>query len=502
MEQKVKNAVKKMRELEMKLYAYKHASDMIYYDSNTSAPADSSEGRGNALAVLTEENYKALTEKSVGEMLDTILDNKDKVDFQTFKEAECMKEMYERESKVPLDEAVAYKRLVNEAEDVWHKAKAENDYKSFEGYLQKIFDTNKKFAGYYNSEKEPYDVLLDMFEKDISVKQLDEYFAGLKEKIVPLVKRIAESGREIDDSFLYQYYPKDKQKEFADYLMEIMGIDRKHCNIGETEHPYTLNFNKYDVRITTNYDEHNVASSMYSVIHEGGHALYELNTGNGIQYTCLAEGTSMGIHESQSRFYENIIGRSEEFISMIFPKMKELFGEQLKDVDAHKFYLAVNKVTPSLIRIDADELTYSLHIMVRYELEKQMIEGEITAEQLPEKWNELYKEYLGVDVPDDSKGVLQDSHWSGGSVGYFPSYSLGSAYGTQILESMKRDVDVWKNVSKGNLKPITEWLTEHIYKYGKMLSPKEVIDNCCGMEFDPQFYIDYLTEKYTKIYGL
>lgn len=502
MDRKIRYAIKQMRELEMKLYAYNHAKNMIYFDSNTTAPEGSSEGRSNAMAVLTEENCKLLTKKSVKNMLDIIIENKDNVDLQIFKEAESLKEMYDRESKIPLKEKIAYQRLINDAEDVWHKAKDESDYKSFEPYLQKIFDINVKLAGYYDEDKAPYDALLDTYEKDATMEQLDKFFAKLKEHIVPLVKKISESGTEIDDDFLHKHYPIDKQREFSDYLMKVMGIDRTHCNIGETEHPYTLNFNKNDVRITTHYIEDDVSSSMYSVIHEGGHALYELNTGNGIQYTCLAEGTSMGIHESQSRFYENIIGRSEEFINAIFPKMQELFPEQLKNVDAHMFYLAVNKVTPSLIRTEADELTYSLHIMVRYEIEKQMTEGKLTAEKLSEKWNELYKEYLEIDVPDDKRGVLQDSHWSGGAIGYFPSYSLGSAYGAQIIESMKKDIDVWGNVAKGNLQPITDWLTEHIYKYGKMLSPKEVIDNCCGMEFDPQYYIDYLTNKYTKIYKL
>lgn len=502
MNRKLKNAINRMRELEMKLYAYYHASSMIYYDSNTSAPEGSSEGRANALAVLAEEEYKILTANRVKGILDTIIDNKDEVELQIFKEAECLKETYERESKVPMEEKTAFRRLVSEAGDIWHKAKADNNYKLFEPVLQKIFDYNRKLAGWYNPDKDPYDVLVDMFEKNTTAEQLDRYFAELKESIVPLVKKIGESKVRIDDSFLYKYYPVDKQREFSDYLMEVLGADRSRCNIGETEHPYTINFNRDDVRITTHYLEDDVSSSMYSVIHETGHALYELHTGAGLQYTCLAAGTSMGIHESQSRFYENIIGRSEQFINLIFPKMKEIFPEQLKGVDARKFYLAVNKVTPSLIRTEADELTYSLHIMVRYELEKQMINGDITAEQLPEKWNEMYKEYLGVDVPDDTRGVLQDSHWSGGDIGYFPSYSLGSAYGAQIIKFMENDIDVWKHVADGDIRPVTDWLAEHIYKYGKMLNPREVIDNCCGTDFDPKYYIRYLTEKYTKIYDL
>ena len=216
----------------------------------------------------------------------------------------------------------------------------------------------------------------------------------------------------------------------------------------------------------------------------------------------LARGTSMGIHESQSRFFENYIGRSREFVNYIFPKLQEVFPEQLGDVSAEEFYLAVNKSAPSLIRTEADELTYSLHILIRYELEKQIISGELTAKDLPAAWNKLYEEYLGVCPPDDSKGVLQDVHWSSGGFGYFPSYSIGSAYGAQMLAQMEQELDVWGLVAKGNLAPIVGWLTERIYRYGSARKPAEVLDNCVYAPFDPRYYLDYLEKKYTEIYQL
>ena len=304
-----------------------------------------------------------------------------------------------------------------------------------------------------------------------------------------------------DDSFLHQEYPAAQQKAFADYLMEVMGLDRSHCGLGETEHPFTLEFNNKDVRITTNYDEHNVASSMYSVLHEGGHALYELGIRDDLQYTCLAGGVSMGVHESQSRFYENLIGRSRPFVEAIYPKVQEFFPQQLGGVSADQFYRAVNKAQPSLIRTEADELTYCLHVMVRYEIEKQLIGGTLEAKDVPAVWAKLYKEYLGIEVPNDRDGCLQDSHWSGGAFGYFPSYALGSAYGAQMLRRMEQDVDVWGAAAKGDLTPITAWLREKVHQYGGLMEPADVVKNACG-DFSAEDYIQYLTRKYTGLYSL
>ena len=231
------------------------------------------------------------------------------------------------------------------------------------------------------------------------------------------------------------------QREFTDFVMGVMDIDRDHCIVGETEHPFTINFSRDDVRITTNYHADLVASSLYSVVHEGGHALYELHVGRELSRTCLGGGVSMAIHESQSRFYENIIGRSRAFCGVIYPWLREHFAPRLDDVSLEDFYRMINKAQPSLIRTEADELTYCLHIMVRYELERRMFAGELTAHDLPAEWNRLYKAYLGVDVPNDREGILQDSHWANGNIGYFPSYAIGSAYGAQYLRQMQKDFD-------------------------------------------------------------
>ena len=334
----------------------------------------------------------------------------------------------EQLTRIPADEYMAYKELCNRADDVWHKAKAQDDFALFCPVLQELVDYNRRFAGYYDASKAPYDALLNEYERGVDRKMLDSFFATLREGLVPLIQKIGEKPQ-IDDSFLHQGVPGNTAEGLRRLSDGSDGPRPQPLWSGRDGAPFTLEFNNKDVRITTNYDEHNVASSMYSVLHEGGHALYELGIRDDLQYTCLAGGVSMGVHESQSRFYENLIGRSRSFVEAIYPKVQEFFPQQLGGVSAEQFYRAVNKAQPSLIRTEADELTYCLHVMVRYEIEKQLIGGTLEAKDVPAVWAKLYKEYLGIEVPNDRDGCLQDSHWSGGAFGYFPSYALGSAYG-------------------------------------------------------------------------
>jgi len=319
---------------------------------------------------------------------------------------------------------------------------------------------------------------------------------------VPLLKKINEKP-EIDNSCIKGHFPKWKQQQLSDYLMDVIGINKNRCIIAETEHPYTATVGShYDIRLTTHYHLDNLASNMFSVLHEGGHSLYDMGVKDEYAYTMLDDGAGMSIHEGQSRFYENYIGRNREFIKYIFPKVKEIFPEEMADVTAEDFYRAVNKVETGCIRIEADELTYCLHIMVRYELEKRMFAGEITVKDLPAEWNRLYKEYLGVDVPDNRHGVLQDSHWGGGLMGYFPSYALGSAYGAQVISKMKETIDVEKCIKEGNLAPINAWNTEKIWQYGSLYNSSEVLEKAIGGKFDPMYYVKYLEDKFTELYDL
>ena len=283
------------------------------------------------------------------------------------------------------------------------------------------------------------------------------------------------------------------QEKLAYYLMKLIGLDTDHVALATTEHPFTTSLGSHlDERITTHYYPEDYTFSMYSVIHEGGHALYDTGSDDELAFTVLDGGVSMGIHESQSRFYENILGRSKEFIRFLFPKLKELFPEHLKNYDWIDVYKAVNRVEPSLIRTEADEVTYSLHVMIRYELEKRIMSGELKVHDLPGEWNRLYREYLGIDVPDDKHGVLQDSHWSFGAIGYFPSYALGSAYGAQFLKKMKETVDVDAALARGDFVPMNEWNRGKIWHHGSSKTPDQILNETLGEAFDPSVYLDYL----------
>ncbi len=493
-----KEAFEKFRAIYEKIRAYRHALALLYTDGVTAAPAGAAEGRGKTSGILSEAEYNLHTSPEMKEAVAYLIAHKDELTPVERREVTEYNRANEFIASIPADEYVEYQVLVNKAESVWHKAKNDNDFKSFAPYLDKIFTSVRRFALYYKPYDDPYDTLLGMYERELTQKSTDAFFSALREKIVPLIRRVSEAP-ETDDSFIYRFYPAEVQRRFSDYLLDTIGIDREYCNIAETEHPFTNNFNKHDVRVTTHYYENNLISSMYSVIHEGGHALYELGSGDEYEGTVLSGGVSMGIHESQSRLYENLIGRSREYIDLIFPKLKEFFPEQLKGVDAHAFWLAVNKSRPSLIRTEADELTYALHVMVRYELEKEIIGGRLSVYDLPDAWAKKYREYLGVTVPDDTHGVLQDSHWSGGMVGYFPSYALGSAYGAQIMAAMKREIDVDGLIRAGKINEIVAWLTEKIYRHGCMFDPSALIESTCGEPFNPKYFTDYLENKYSMI---
>ena len=489
--------------LERSLYVYRHLSSLVELDAMTAAPQDTSEGRSAAAEFLSNERYKTFASEETGELLRQLSEKAAELPERTARQDEFLKRDYDRMKAIPQDEYVKYDVLVSEAQNVWVKAKRENDFASFAPYLEKIVETQLRFIDYWNPqhEKKPYDVLLNEYEYGLTQEFLDRFFDDVKKTIVPLVHEITAKSWQPRSDFLYREAPIEKQRILSDYLMDVLTIDRTHCGIAETEHPFTLEFNKDDVRITTHYHLNEVMSSFYSVMHEGGHALYELHTGDELRFTSLASGASSSIHESISRFFENIIGRSKGFCSFILPKLKELFPEQFSNVTAEEFYQAVNIVQPSLIRTEADELTYCLHVMVRYEIEKGLINREIAVADLPRIWSEKMKEYLGMDVPNDTKGVLQDSHWSSGYFGYFPTYAMGNAYGAQMWERMKQDVDVDGCCAKGDLAPVVGWLSEHVFRYGCMMDPVPLFEQYCGAEFTPEPYCRYLKEKYSEIYG-
>ena len=497
----VEQAVAALNQYDQTMYAYGHAMGALVHDAGTAAPKNSTEGRGKTMEVLSRVTYDLSADPKNGELLSYLEAHADELDAVTNRRVEVMRKGYDQMNRIPADEYVAYSVLLNDAQAAWEKAKNASDFEMFAPYLEQVVAYNRKFAGYYDAEKAPYDALLNEYEEGMTMETLDAFFAQLRSAIVPLLEKI-QAAEQVDDSFLHTSYPIADQKKLAEYLMEVQGLDRGHCSLAESEHPYTMSFNTKDTRITTHYHEDHVTFAMYSTIHEGGHAIYDMGGDEQYHYTNLNGGVSMGIHESQSRFYENLMGRSRAYIHAIFPKLKELFPTQLQNVDEELFYRAVNKVEPSLIRTEADELTYALHVMVRYEIEKQLIAGTLAVKDVPAAWNRMYKEYLGIDVPDDKHGCLQDSHWSGGAIGYFPSYALGSAYGAQMLAKMKEDLgDVYAEVANGDLSKVTGWLHEKIHRHASFKKPGALFEEVCG-KFDAKFFTDYLTEKFTALYNL
>ena len=320
----VQQALEALAKHQQVLAAYNHAIGVLHLDASTAAPKGTWEGRGRTMATLSEITYNLETDPKVGEMLSYLEAHLDELNPQQKRQVEVLRKSYDQTKKIPADEIIAYSVLMNDSQAAWEKAKNENDFDTFAPYLEKIVSFNRKFAGYYNPDMQPYDALLNEYEEGMNTVTLDAFFGKLREALVPLIAKI-QSVPQIDDSFLYRHYPVEQQRKFSDYLMEVLGLDRNYCGIAETEHPFTTNFNNKDVRITTHYYENDLANSMFSVIHEGGHALYELGADDQYNFTALSGGVSMGIHESQSRFYENLIGRSRAFIHAIFPKVKELF---------------------------------------------------------------------------------------------------------------------------------------------------------------------------------
>ena len=493
-------AIEKLNELEKASYALNHAQSILYVDGDTAAPKNSWKGRGLALGYLGELVYKQLVNPETGEVLETILQHREETDETTFRRAEVMKESYDNLHVLPIEEYVAWQQLTNESNAVWHDAKEKSDWAMFSPYLEKILAGRRRFAALKDSSKPAYDVLLDEYEKGATMEMLDPFFRILREELTPVIQAVAARKKPVP-AFMTGPWPVEKQRLFSAKIMALEGLDPLNCTLGETEHPFTSGTNKWDVRITTHYHEEDPFSSMFSVIHEGGHALYELNVQDDLQFTCLSGGVSMGVHESQSRFYENLIARSRAFCTPLLKILREVFPEQVKNVTEEDLYSAVNLAGPSLIRTEADELTYAQHVMIRYELEKAMVSGDLQVKDLPGEWNRLYKEVLGVEVPDDRHGVLQDSHWSSGSLGYFPSYALGSAYGVQMLQQMEKDLDVWTTVEQGDLAPVTAWLAERIHQYGSLKKPQELLPAAMGGPLDATVYTGYLKKKFSELYG-
>ncbi|MGM9929408.1 MAG: carboxypeptidase M32 [Bacillus sp. (in: firmicutes)] len=488
-----------------KMTAYEEALSLIYWDLRTGAPKKGVEQRSEVIGTLSSEVFVMSTSDEMHSYIEAL---SDEAVFEGLSEItqklvkECKKD-YDHNKKIPPEEHKAYTVLTTKAESVWEEAKEKADFQMFQPYLEKIVAFNRKFIEYWGYKDNKYNALLDLYEPGMTVELLDEVFGKLRAEIVPLVQRIAGSEHKPAVDFLFDQFPEEKQKQFSLELLKQLHYDFEAGRLDTTVHPFEITINSNDVRITTKYDEKDFRTAVFGTIHECGHAIYEQNISKELTGTTLSTGTSMGIHESQSLFFENFIARNFHFWQKNYPSLQQYAPQQFKDVALEDYYRAINESKPSLIRIEADELTYPLHVMVRYEIEKALFNDEIEVADLPQVWNAKYKEYLGIEPSNDGEGVLQDVHWAGGSFGYFPSYALGYMYAAQFKHTMLKDLPNYDELlSEGDIKPIKQWLNEHIHQYGKLKDPLQLVQDITGEGLNVQYLIDYLKEKYTAIYKL
>ncbi|WHY88339.1 carboxypeptidase M32 [Neobacillus novalis] len=507
MEQKVidldlQTALEHFRVLDEKITHFSSIIGLTDWDSKVMAPKKGRNVFAKAIGTLRTEVFKLSVSEEMGNLL-AILSAASNLDAVTKAKVREYREYYQKSKSIPADLFQEYSILTGQANDAWEEARANNDFAHYLPYLEKIVQFRRKFAEIYGYEEHPYDALLDEFEPGLTVKRLDPLFAKLRESSVKLLERIQKHGKPTAVEVFDQSFDIETQKAFNRYILPIIGFDMKAGRLDETVHPFAQTVTIGDVRLTTRYLEKNVRSALFGTIHEAGHGIYEQHVNPEYEESVLQSGASFGIHESQSRFLENMVGRSREFWYYFYPQLQAHFPAQLENVSVDEFYRAVNTVQPSFIRVEADELTYNLHIMLRYEIEKDLIAGVIEAKDLPAIWNQKMHDYLGVTPSTDTEGVLQDVHWSFGGIGYFPSYSLGNLYAAQILRTIQKDLpEFYHLIENGRFDLLQEWLKENIHQYGKLYTPNELIVKVTGEELNADYLVEYLEQKYCEVYGL
>lgn len=484
------------------IQAYARCIGKVQFDMECCAPEEGMAQAGEDMAILGKQYHKMTHSRKYQRLICELHEDSEGLSPVQKKTVEHLYDSYKKTRNLSSEFSYEMDRVSNRAYGDWLTAKKANDFSLFRDSFAALVDYTRRAID-LRDDKYPtyYTACLDDFEKGGNEAQLDAFFAALKERIIPLMHRIVAEGKPIREDFLSRPCPIPQQEAFSRYLLKEEGLRESALVLMTTEHPFTDNYGPKDVRVTTHYFEDNFISNIFSTMHEGGHALFMQNEPEEVYAEHCDNNMSNAMHETISRFYENIIGRSEAFIHFVYPKLQELSGDTFADVSERELYEAVNIVRPSLIRTESDELTYCLHILVRYELEKAFINGEITVDEVPALWNAKYKEYLGVDVPGDAAGCLQDVHWSG-SYGYFPSYALGNAYGVQILRTMERDFDVDAAVRAGELSKVAAWLKEHVFSIASLTTPDEWIRAITGESLNANYYLDYLEDKYTKLYAL
>src|SRR6266487_3547327 len=480
-------------------------SNLAEWDQNTEMPEGAAEVRGYQMAALQGILHERWTTQRLGSLLNELGDVIDRSDY-TDADRGLVREAqrnYDRATKLPRKLVEEMARVQAGSFEAWRRAREHNDFASFAPWLSRTVALQHEVADRIGFTETRYDALLDQFEPGMTTRKLDKLFTPVREVSAALLRRIETSGNTVDDSCLQGEFSEEQQVALSKVLLRGMGYDFENGGIAVSPHPFTTSFGSpFDVRVTVHPDRHFIQASVMAAIHEGGHAVYEQGSAQALARTPVAGGASMGMHESQSRLWENAIGRSEAYWQGQYGAVQEIFPQQFAKVDVSTFARALNKVQPSLIRVEADEVTYNLHIIVRFEIEKALINSDISVESLPALWNAKYRQYIGVEPTNDAEGVLQDIHWTGG-FGYFPTYTLGNLYAAQIfakLRSVFPDFDA--QLASGDTDFVLNWLREHMYAFGVIYQPEELMKRLTGEMPNPQYFTRYLTGKFATIYNL
>jgi carboxypeptidase Taq len=478
---------------------------ILQWDAWTMMPPKGAEVRAEQIATLERVYHERLTSPDIGRRLEELRPYEETLDPQS-DEASLLRITrydYEKAARVPAGLRAQIARAASLAEHVWEQARARSNFTFFLPHLEEVVALKRRYIECFDDAEHPYDPLLDDFEPGLTTAEVDRVLGQLKAALLPLAAAIADRVELVDDSCLFGRFPIARQRQLVHGILRQLPFDSASWRVDEAAHPFSTGFCSTDIRITTHYRESFIAPGIFSALHEFGHGLYDGGIDPALERTALAHPSSLGMHESQSRMWENLIGRSREFWTRFYPAVASAFPEQFEKVEMEEFYRAVNKVQPSRIRIDADEVTYNLHVILRYELERQIFEDKLALRDLPEAWGALTKEYLGVDIRNDAEGVLQDVHWSEGLFGYFPTYALGNILSAQFWNAVRADIPgVGGQIGEGEFAPVREWLREKIHHHGRKLTASEAVEALTGGPINPEPYVTYLKRKMGSIYGL
>lgn len=493
----------KLKELLARVHDLEMAASVLSWDQETYMPPGGASARAEQIGTLSKLSHEYFTSEDIGNLLEILEPQAHQWDYNSTEAGlvRVAKRDYDKAVKLPSELVAELARTGALAKQAWQKARETSDFSLFRPSLEKIVElclTKAKALGY---EDRIYDALLDEYEPGMKTARVEQIFANLKAELVPIVRAIAGCEKP-DDSFLHKEYEERSQWDFGIEVIKDFGFNLEHGRQDASAHPFTTSFSVRDVRLTTRFDKEYMPSALFSTLHECGHGLYEQGMDPELDRTPLAAGASLGMHESQSRLWENLIGRSRLFWNHYYPRLQKLFPAQLKNVSLERLYRAINRVEPSLIRVEADEVTYNLHIMLRFELENALLERRVLVKDLPKIWNQKMEEYLGLVPPDDARGVLQDIHWSQAYIGYFPTYTLGNLMSAQLFEQATKEIPLLpQQIGAGQFRELLDWLKKHVHRHGRTFTSSELLERITGESLQPQSYLLYIREKYSDLYG-